>query len=76
MYAIMRLLDIVQPAVLAILHTQKFDRLDKISRLDAPHQHPGPSAFDRLSSTAFSAWQGFVLYPVYLVVAIERHFRF
>jgi hypothetical protein len=75
-YWISHLYDLVQSSILAICHTKRFDKLEKIDREhhDATgDQGENQTGFSRLPSTAFSNWSGFVFYPIMLVVTVERH---
>ena len=68
--------DLFQPCVLALCHTKRFDTLEKIDRdhqTTSNDQEDNQTGFSRLPSTAFSAWRGFVLYPIALIIVVERH---
>jgi hypothetical protein len=75
-YWISHAYDLIQSGVLALCHTKRFDELEKIDR-----RHQGSTSardenqtgYGRLPSTAFSTWIGFVLYPIFLVIAVEDH---
>jgi hypothetical protein len=77
-YWITHIYDTVQSTMLAMQHMTLFDSLEKIDR---EHQNSGatdhsqevPPLYSRLPSTVFSNWQGFVLYPLLVIMAIEGH---
>jgi hypothetical protein len=81
-YWISHAYDTVQSLVLALLHTTMFDSLEKVDRkhqrdleTDPAHHHDDDHStlYGRLPGTAFSNWQGFVLYPLLLIMTIEGH---
>lgn len=68
--------DLIQPCILALCHTKRFDALEKLDRnhqAPADSQDENPTGYSRLPSTAFSAWRPFVLYPIALIIVVERH---
>lgn len=78
-YWISQLYNVVQPAVVALMHTSKFDSDEKVDR---DHRRINDAAgmrtitaYGSLPSTAFSIWRGFALYPPLLIVAVETHLR-
>lgn len=75
LYWLTRTYDTVQSAGLALLHTRKYDRLERIHRQrETSRRRFEATGWSILPSTAFSNWRGFLLYPVLLVVAIRKHF--
>jgi len=75
-YWISHAYDLIQSSALALCHTKRFDELEKIDRKHQdsnPAQDDNQTGYSRLPSTAFSNWRGFVLYPVFLVMAVENH---
>jgi hypothetical protein len=74
-YWISHAYDLIQPSVLAIYHTKRFDELEKIDREHRGamgDQDENRTGYSRLPSTSFSVWRGVVMYPVLLIVVIER----
>lgn len=72
-YWAVRTFDTAQSLALALLHTAKFDMLEKIDRTHRNSNDTKVTAYSSLPSTAFSNWLGFFMYPYMLVVAIEGH---
>lgn len=68
--------DLIQSSVLAICHTERFDKLEKINRKQqdtVDDQDRNRTGYSRLPSTAFSNWVGFALHPIFLIIFVERH---
>jgi hypothetical protein len=77
-YWIAHAYDFIQPSVLALYHTKRFDELEKIDRrhqeaTDTQDANWNQTGYSRLPNTAFSTWGGFFFYPMFLVLAVERH---
>jgi hypothetical protein len=78
-YWITHLYDFAQPCALALCHSQRFNDLEKLDRNHRFHQEipnyreENQTGYSRLPATAFSVWRGFALYPVALIVVVERH---
>jgi hypothetical protein len=76
MYWISHLYDLIMCSVLAACHTDSFDKLEKIDRKhqDATGvQDENRTGYSRLPSTAFNNWIGFLPYPIFVIVIVERH---